>query len=97
MELDITEIKSGGVSFVVKVVPGSSKTSIEGVLGGMLKVKIATVAEKGKANKELIGFLAKLLDVRKKDIEITSGTTNPVKTLVVNKLETKKLKSIINF
>lgn len=97
MELDITEIKDGGVSFTVKVVPGSSKTSIEGVLGGMLKVKIAAVAEKGKANKELISFLAKLLDIRKKDIEITSGDTSPVKTLVVNKLETSKLKTIINY
>ncbi len=63
MGLDISEI-DGGVCFCVKIVPGSSRTSIEGLLGGVLKIKVAAPPEKGKANKELTAFLAKRLKVR---------------------------------
>ncbi len=80
MGLEISEI-DGGVCFCVKIVPGSSRTSIEGLLGGMLKIKVAAPPEKGKANKELTAFLARRLNVRKNDVEITAGHTNPVKTL----------------
>ena len=73
----------GRVVFQVKVVAGSSRTAVCGLLDGMLKVKVAAAAEKGKANDCLIGFLAEKLDVKKKAIEIVKGTTNPVKQLAV--------------
>ena len=41
-----------GIILSVKVVPASSRTCIAGLLGGMLKVKLAAPAEKGKANEE---------------------------------------------
>jgi len=68
-----------GVTFVAKIVPGSSKTAIVGLLGGMVKVKVAAPPEKGKANQCLIAFLAKQLGVRKNAIRITTGLGNPVK------------------
>jgi len=94
MGLDVSKTKNGAVGFVVKVVPGSSKTSIEGSIGGMLKVKIASVAEKGKANKELTAFLAKLLGIKKNDIRIVSGAFSPVKTLEVDNIDVIKIKTI---
>ena len=51
-------------SFRVKVVPGSSKTGLVGILDAMLKVKVSATAEKGKANRCLISFLAKKLGVK---------------------------------
>ncbi len=73
----------GRVVFHVKVVPGSSRTAVCGLHDGMLKVKVAAAAEKGKANDCLIGFLADELGVKKKAIEIVKGNTNPVKRLAV--------------
>jgi uncharacterized protein (TIGR00251 family) len=73
----------GRVVFRVKVVPGSSRTTVCGLLDGMLKVKVAAAPEKGKANDCLIGFLAEELGVKKKAIEIVKGNTNPVKLLAV--------------
>ena len=73
----------GRVVFGVKVVPGSSRTAVCGLLDGMLKVKVAAAPEKGKANDCLIGFLAEELGVKKKAIEIVKGKTNPVKRLAV--------------
>jgi uncharacterized protein len=71
------------VIFSVKVVPRSSKTSIAGILGGMLKVKLAAAPEKGKANESLVEFLADTLGVKKNTIIITSGLTSPVKTIQI--------------
>ena len=69
----------GGVVFTAKVVPGSSRTAFCGVLDGMIKIKVAVVPEKGKANKCLIAFLAKQLGVKKNSVTIVSGAGNPVK------------------
>ncbi len=73
----------GGVTFGVKVVPGSSRTSIAGTLDGALKVKVSAAPEKGKANQSLIAFLAKTLGVNKKAIRIESGQTNPHKKICI--------------
>lgn len=54
-----------------------------GTLDGMLKVKVASPPEKGKANKCLIEFLAKQIGVKKKSVSIISGKTNPVKGVQV--------------
>ena len=81
-EVRYKETKDSLIIFA-KIVPGSSKTSIEGLLDGMLKVKIAAQPEKGKANKELRSFLAKKLGVKKRDISVISGHTNPLKQLEI--------------
>ncbi len=81
-DLTIQKI-DGGVVFTVKAVPGSSKTAICGLLGDMLKVKIATAPEKGKANQALVDFLSKQLGVKKNAISIISGQTKPIKQIQI--------------
>jgi hypothetical protein len=82
-----------GVIFTVKVVAGSSRTCIAGELGGMLKVKIAAPAEKGKANQCLVHLLAEITTVRKNDVRIISGQTNPVKRIQIDGITGKQLLS----
>jgi len=72
-----------GVIFVVKVVPGSSRTAVCGLLDNMIKIKVSAAPEKGKANKSLVEFLAKQLGVKKNTVRIISGETNPVKHIQV--------------
>jgi len=81
-DLTIREV-GGGVVLAVKVVPGSSRSSIGGLLDGMLKVKISVPPEKGKANQCLVKFLAKQLGVKRNAIRIISGQTRPVKRVEV--------------
>jgi uncharacterized protein len=73
----------GGVVFTAKVIPGSSRTCVCGLLDGMLKIKISAPPEKGKANQRLLEFLAKQLGVKKSAISIISGQTNPIKQVQV--------------
>ena len=72
-----------GVVFTAKIVPGSSRTVIAGILGDMIKIRVAAAPEKGKANECLIAYLAEQLGVKKNAIEILSGHTNPVKQVRV--------------
>lgn len=80
--LRIEEV-AGGVVFTVKVVPGSSRNAVCGLLDGMVKVKISAAPEKGKANQCLVGFLAKIIGVKKNAVRIVAGKTNPVKSVEV--------------
>ena len=59
-----------------------------------LKINVISVPEKGKANKELLDFLSKMLDIAKSSIKIISGETDRYKKLMIetnvdleNKLE----------
>ena len=81
-ELAVREV-DGSVVFVVKVVPGSSKTCVCGLLDGIVKIKISAAPEKGKANRRLLEFLAKQLRVRKNAVSIISGQSSPVKRVQV--------------
>ncbi|MDI6449835.1 DUF167 domain-containing protein [Anaerobaca lacustris] len=68
-----------GVVLIAKIVPGSSRTALAGILDRMVKIKVAAPPEKGKANECLVAFLARQLGVRKNAIAIVAGLTSPVK------------------
>lgn len=86
-----------GTVFTAKIVPGSSgQTRICGLLDGMLKVKVSVAPEKGKANKNLLDFLAKELGIKKNSISIISGQTGPVKQLQVSGISSDMLMRKLN-
>ena len=64
----------------VKVIPRSPRTEIAGTMAdGTLKLRIAAPPEKGKANAELIRFLAQHYNVAPDAVEIVSGHTAGLK------------------
>ncbi len=69
----------GGAVICVKVVPGSSRDKVVGVLGDALKIATATAPEKGRANKAVAQTLAKTFGVESRNVTITAGLTNPRK------------------
>jgi len=91
-QLNIQEDEHG-VTFVAKIVPGSSKTAVAGILDDMIKVKVAAPPEKGKANQCLIAFLAKKLGIKKNAIQIVTGQTNPVKHVQINGISAEALRT----
>jgi len=78
-------VTQDGDGFLVrlKVVPGSSRDAIGGLLGDRIKVKVAAAAESGKANKAVCDFLARTLGVKPRDVEIVTGQTSPEKLVRV--------------
>ncbi|MBM4103065.1 MAG: DUF167 domain-containing protein [Planctomycetes bacterium] len=85
-----------GVIFSVKVVPGSSRTRCAGEMGSMLKVNVAAVPEKGKANECLTEYLAGLLGIRKNAITILSGRTSPAKQIRAAGITADTLQQILS-
>ncbi|MCD4831762.1 MAG: DUF167 domain-containing protein [Anaerohalosphaeraceae bacterium] len=85
-DLVVTAAGDGSITFGVKVVPGSSRTTLAGFYDGMLKVKISAPPEKGKANKALLVFLADKIGISKNLIAITSGQTSPIKRVTINSI-----------
>lgn len=68
----------------IKVVPFAKKDLIKAE-GENLKVYLTAKAVEGKANKALVGFLAKHFGVRKGQIEITKGLKSRHKTIMIHK------------
>ena len=93
--LEIQELDDG-VVFKTKIVPGSSCTTLSGLLDGMLKIKISAAPEKGKANLSVIEFLACQLGVKKNSISIISGTTKSHKSIKVSDMSAKTLMKKLN-
>jgi uncharacterized protein len=80
--LSITE-SADGVRLSVRVVPRSSKTRIDGVFTGALRVRVNAPPVDGAANKALCGFLAKAFVLRKRDVEIVQGERSREKTVLL--------------
>jgi len=52
-----------------------------GVLGDALKIAVTAPPEKGKANHAVVEVLARVLRIKRSDIEIIAGHTQPRKTV----------------
>ena len=79
--MDYFRVVGDYVLLDIKAVPGASKSCLGEVKDGRLKVRLAAAPEGGKANEELRSFLAKTLELPKRDIVIESGEKSRFKTL----------------
>jgi len=74
---------------LLKVKSGARKNSIDGFIEiegrKYLKISIKAEPTKGKANKMIIEFMAKELNISKADLEISAGKTSQYKLLNINK------------
>ena len=66
----------GSVTFAVRARPGAAKTRATEMMDDeSIKIDIAAPAENGKANKELLKFLAQEFEVGIDQVSIVSGAT----------------------
>jgi len=68
------------------VAPGARRTEVVGRQGDRLKVRVAAPPEKGAANRELLAFLARALNLPKSAFKLTLGTRSRTKVVAVNDL-----------
>lgn len=70
----------------IKVLPGAGKSAfLDTMADGTIKIAVAAAPEKGKANQELIKFLATEMGVRRYQIEILSGAGDRTKLVKVSR------------
>lgn len=77
------------MKIALKVTPGARRNEILGweddypQIGRVLRVKIAAPPVEGKANKEIVTFMAKTLGIPKSAIELLHGSTGRIKLIQV--------------
>ncbi len=77
------EARDDGVILPVRAHAGARRNEIRGEQNGMLKVSVTQAPEKGKANKAIIGLLAKELGLKKSQVLLLSGDTSSRKRFFV--------------
>ncbi len=73
-----------GVRLEVYLQPKASRSEIVGLYGEALKIKVKAPPVEGKANKALLLFLADLLGLPRRRLEIISGLTSRRKSIYIS-------------
>jgi uncharacterized protein (TIGR00251 family) len=77
-------LSSAVVRFAVRLSPRSATTRIDGVVDGVLKVRVAAPAVEGAANTALVRLLADELGLALRDIRIVAGARSRQKLVMVD-------------
>lgn len=82
------DITPQGIILRVRLQPNSSCCRVNGLFTSpdgtiFLKINIVSIPEKGKANRELIDWLAKTLRIPKSAIQIISGGLDRYKKILI--------------
>jgi uncharacterized protein (TIGR00251 family) len=82
----LTSQGDGCPHLTIHVQPRASRTGFCGIYGDSLKMAVTAPPLDGKANKEVIAFLAAVLKIPKKDITIVSGMQSRTKRCRIGSL-----------
>jgi uncharacterized protein (TIGR00251 family) len=72
-----------GVRLRARVKPGSRRERLVGAYGGALKIEVNAPPEGGRANRAVSRLLAEVLELPRRAVTITHGTTSRDKSVVV--------------
>jgi uncharacterized protein (TIGR00251 family) len=65
--------EGGALVLALHVQPGAARTAVAGVHGDALKIRLAAPPVDGKANAELLRFLAQAFGVARRNVELLRG------------------------
>ena len=96
------ESTNKGILLRVRLSPNSSCCKICGIFTtpdneDYLKISVISVPEKGKANSELVSWLAKQLKIAKSDINIVSGELDRYKKILITNINEQVLEKLNSF
>jgi UPF0235 protein RHECIAT_CH0004196 len=89
-----------GIILNVRIMPNASVCGARGVFtdadgAEYLKISVVSIPEKGKANKELLSFLAKRLKTAKSNFEIISGASERCKRILIKGIDAVQAAKIL--
>jgi uncharacterized protein len=74
-------MKTENIKLIIK--PNSAVSGVYGIYGNRIKIKLNSIPEKGKANKELITFISNKTGIPKKNIKIINGEKSGYKEVSI--------------
>ncbi len=73
----------GEVRFIVRLTPRGGMDRVDGVEGGILRVRVAAPPAAGAANAALIRLVAEAIGVPRSSVTIARGASSRTKTVAV--------------
>jgi uncharacterized protein (TIGR00251 family) len=73
------------LQLTLHVQPGASRTEVAGTHGEALKVRLAAPPVDGKANAELLRFLAEVFGVPRRNVTLLRGETSRAKAVRIER------------
>jgi len=80
----------------VQAQPKARRNAIVGVHAGRLKIAVTQAPEKGKANEAIVKVLAAAVGLKKSQIQLITGSTNPLKKFRITDIDIDELTARIN-
>jgi uncharacterized protein YggU (UPF0235/DUF167 family) len=77
-------LSSTDTRFAVRLTPRATDERVDGVVDGILRVRVGAPAVGGAANQALIRLLAEELGIARSDVRIVAGATSRQKLIVVD-------------
>ncbi len=93
-EVKIRE-KAGRLLLSVRVQPGATSDQIVGAYNGALKIRLTAPAQRNRANRHLLEFLASTLNVPAKNLSLSRGRSSRNKTVEIRGLSRKELTHLL--
>ncbi len=73
-----------GCRIDLRIIPNAKQNRVEGVYGDQIKIRLQAPPVDGKANKALIKFLSKTLEIPGKAVQVTAGAQSRNKSVVIS-------------
>lgn len=89
-------MKEEPAKLLVRIQPNASRNKLLGLKQGVLSIRIVAPPVRGKANQELVKYLADVLGIAKSRIIIQKGATSKKKLLSIGGLSQDRVMEIIS-
>ena len=83
----------GGLLLRLHVQPRAAHNQVAGLQGEALKLRLTSPPVDGKANKAVVAFLARLLDLPKSSLSLRSGLQSRSKTVRIENADEAQLRA----
>lgn len=82
-----------GCTLELKIIPNAPRNEVVGWVGSALKVKVHAPALEGRANDELLEFLAEHLGLHRRDVTLLRGDKSRQKVVAIATLDAATLRA----
>ncbi|MCF8086098.1 MAG: DUF167 domain-containing protein [Desulfohalobiaceae bacterium] len=79
----VTQVEDGQFRLSLWVQPGAKKSGFCGLHQGRLKLKVQAPPSEGRANKEVVDFLARYLGIKRSRVRLESGQKTRKKSILL--------------
>lgn len=85
-----------GVELSLLIQPRASRTRVVGEHDGLLKIQLAAPPVDGEANAALVEFLAKLLGIPRRQVELLAGDASRRKRVALRGIDALQVEAVMS-